>query len=83
MGQSFLYGLLAYKGVINELSSKQSISVGGFELNVSAMITVQKSAFKETPTMGAKLTVNGKLRRLVAIDEDSISYTFHLEDVNQ
>jgi len=82
MGQTFLIGAARYTGVISELSAKDTLSLGGFDASVVAQIVVPKSGFT-VPVIGAKITYASVSRRVVAIDEDPICYTLHLEAVTK
>ncbi len=82
MGQSFTLDGVQHFGVLNELKQSQRIMVGGFDVLLSASIQVAKNGFP-APAIGGKVVVGGKNRRIVAIDEDPISYTLHLEEVNR
>ncbi len=82
MGQSFTVDGVQHFGVLNELKQSQRIMVGGFDVILSASIQVAKNGFP-APVIGAKVVAGGKNRRIVAIDEDPISFTLHLEEVNR
>ena len=70
---SFLLGADVYE---------EKIAIGGFETTLSASIVVNKSNFVP-PAVGTKITVNDRLRRVIAVNEDAISYTLHLENINR
>ena len=82
MGQPFSINSVEYRGVINELKQSQRILIGGFDLTLTASICVAKADIP-TPVIGSKVTANGKVRRIVAVDEDQITYTLHLDEVNR
>ena len=82
MGQAFTINDVEHRGVLNELKQSQRIMIGGFDVLLSASIQVTKNGFT-APAIGSKVFVGGKNRRVVAIDEDPISYTLHLEEVNR
>lgn len=82
MGQQFSYNGQDYTGVINILADKQTIQVGGYDVSLTAQVTVAKDSFPQ-PVMGARITIGGKVRRIVAVDEDQISWTLHLDEVNR
>lgn len=82
MGQSFSIDGVQHQGVLNELKQSQKIMVGGFDVILSASVQVAKNGFT-APAIGTKVFAGGKNRRIVAIDEDPISYTLHLEEVNR
>lgn len=82
MGQPFSINGIEHRGVLNELKQSQRIMIGGFDVLLSASIQVAKNGFT-APAIGSKVFAGGKDRRVVAIDEDPISYTLHLEEVNR
>lgn len=82
MGQTFTINDVEHRGVLNELKQSQRIMIGGFDVLLSASIQVAKNGFT-APAIGSKVFAGGKNRRIVAIDEDPISYTLHLEEVNR
>jgi hypothetical protein len=82
MGQAFTINDVEHRGVLNELKQSQRIMIGGFDVLLSASIQVAKNGFT-APAIGSKVFAGGKNRRVVAIDEDPISYTLHLEEVNR
>lgn len=82
MGQTFSIGAARYTGVISELSAKDTLAIGGFDASVVAQIVVAKVGFT-APAIGEKVQYNSVTRRVVAIDEDPICYTLHLEAVTK
>ena len=82
MGCPFFIDGVEYSGVIDELKETEKIAIGGFETTLSASIVVNKSNFVP-PAVGTKVTVNDRLRRVIAVNEDAISYTLHLENINR
>lgn len=82
MGQPFSINGIEHRGVLNELKQSQRIMIGGFDVLLSASIQVAKNGFT-APAIGSRVFAGGKDRRVVAIDEDPISYTLHLEEVNR
>ena len=83
MGQSFSIAGVSYCGVINEFAVKQEIDMGGFFVKLTAAVQVAKTAMATAPTIGSVVTIGTKTRRIAAVDEDSISFTLHLQDTNQ
>ena len=82
MGQQFSYNGQSYTGIVNILADKQTIQVGGYDVSLTAQVVVSKDLFPQ-PVMGSRITINGKVRRVVAVDEDQISWTLHLDEVNR
>jgi len=83
MGQPFSVGGTSYCGIINEFAVKQEVDMGGYFVKLTAAITVAKTAMQAAPSIGAVVTIGTKTRRVAAVDEDSISFTLHLQDTNQ
>lgn len=82
MGRPFFINGVEYSGVIDELKATEKISIGGFETTLDASIVVNRLNFTP-PAIGTKITVNNIQRRVIAVNEDAISYTLHLENINR
>jgi len=82
MGRPFFINGVEHSGVIDELKETEKITIGGFETTLAASIVVNKLNFTP-PAVGTKLTVNNIQRRVIAVNEDAISYTIHLENINR
>lgn len=82
MGQQFSYNGQSYTGIVNILADKQTIQIGGYDVSLTAQVVVSKDLFPQ-PMMGSRITIGGKVRRVVAVDEDQISWTLHLDEVNR
>jgi hypothetical protein len=73
------------RGVLDQFTQEREIAdAGGRTTTVSAAIVCPRSQFgRRKPALGMRVTIAGETHRLSKLDEDSISFTLWLGNVNR
>lgn len=76
-----------YYGAFDQLSCERELDVfdsgGGRKTTYSGTLVCALADFpREKPKLGAKVSVQGKVMRLVKLDSDTISVTLYLGNIN-
>jgi len=83
-GIAFIHNGITYRGIVNFLSTFETIDFGGFQSHLSATIAVSCATMSVAPAKGDKITIASVDRRVIDVtNNNQISWHISLEDISR
>lgn len=79
-GTTATFGSTAVTGVLSTVTRKENLEMGGFDLDLNATFTADKSVMTTAPVIGSTARVNSVTYRVVSTDANTGCYVIGLRE---
>jgi hypothetical protein len=80
-GTAATIGSTGVTGILSTITRKETVELGGFDLDLNSTFTIDVSAISSAPTIGSILLANSVSYRVSSIDTSIGSYVLGLREI--
>jgi hypothetical protein len=80
-GTAATIGSTSVTGILSTINRRESVELGGFDLDLNSTFTIDLSAISSAPTIGSILLANSVSYRVASIDTSIGSYVLGLREI--
>ena len=80
-GTAATIGSTSVTGILSTITRKESVELGGFDLDLNSTFTVDVANLATSPTIGSILLANSVSYRVASIDTSVGSYVLGLREI--
>lgn len=79
-GTAATFGSSSVTGVLSTVTRRESLEMGGLDLDLNATFTCDRDVIGSAPAIGSKMQANGVTYRIVSLDTNSPNYVLGLRE---